>query len=254
MEACKKRYIIKSPNLGNTGPQGPQGPPGPAAELELPLSTDDVDYRGEVLTDVLDALLYQALVINSFVGTPTVYERGQVVNSIPLTWAYNKSVEVQTITGPFVIEPTLDPSDRNVTLGLSSANGDTTITLTADDVVGDGHDPITSVLQLRWYDGIFWGVGAVPGAYDSAFVLGLTYKNLRATRQGAFSLTVGASQYAFVAIPQDMGAASFKTNGFNGGLSLEAVIAFTNAQGATKNYNIYRTINHSLGFTAFEIL
>jgi hypothetical protein len=251
---CKKRYIIKVPAPGATGPQGPQGPPGADGEVTLPISTDDVDYRGEVLTDVLDELLYQSLSIVTFLTAQTIFERGYVLSSLAVLWTYSKTIEEQTITGSEISEPVLAVDDRNVVLTVADATEDFTITLTADDVVGDSHAAKTATISLKWYDAVIWGVAASPGAYDSAFVIGLTGKQLRATRQGAFTLTVGVDQYCYICMPQDMGAATFKTNGFNGGLSLQAVISFTNIYGATKNYNIYRTENPSLGLTAFEIL
>lgn len=256
---CKKKWILKAPTAMLQGPQGEPGPAGPpgegtGTEIELPLSSDDVDYRGQVLTDVLDELLYTPLVITTFTGAPLVYERGQVITSLAVSWAYNKAVETQTITGPGVTPPTLLASDRSKTLVLASVSSDRTITLEADDDISDSNNEKSDTITLRWYDGVYWGVGAIPGAYNSAFILGLSNKQLRSGRTGNFSLNVGTSQYAFVCIPVSMGAASFKTNGFNGGLSLQATISFTNAQGATVSYNIYRTINHSLGLTAFEIL
>jgi hypothetical protein len=256
MAECKKRFIIKANPLtqvGPTGPMGPAGPPGDAG-IELPLSSDDVVYGEQTLTEVLDDLLYQALTINSFGGATTTYERGQVLTSLGVTWTYNKAIQTQTITGTGVTSPTLTVADRSKTLTLASISSDTTITLTADDDVTDARAAKTATMTLRWYDGVFWGVGAIPSPYNSAFILGLSNKNLRSSRQGSFSMNVGASQYGFIAMPVSMGAASFKTNGFNGGLSLEATISFTNAYGAVVDYNIYRTVNHSLGLTAFEIL
>lgn len=253
MSKCRKRIWIKAPALGVSTLVGPPGPPGPpGAGVELPLSTDDVDYRGLVLTDVIDSLLYVPLTINSFNGSST-FERGQVLTSLAVTWSYNKPVQAQSITGSGVIPPILAAADRNVTLTLENVSTNRTITLTADDITGDATPPKTRTLSLAWYDGVYWGV-ATPGTYNSAFISGLANKQLRGSRQGSFNINVGAGQYGFVAIPQDMGAASFKTNGFNGGLSLQAVISYTNAFGFTKNYNLYRTENTNLGLTAVEIL
>jgi len=253
--SCKKKYIIKADPLTGIGPQGPQGPQGPAGPgVILPLSTDDVDYRGSVLTDILDQLTYTALVINSFTASPTNYEKGQVLTSVALAWAYNKAVTSQGITGTNVVPPTLNVGDRNKVVTLNNVSVNTTITLTADDNETDSHSPKTRQLTLAFLDKLYWGVSTIPGSYNSAFVLGLANKVLASSRQTSFSLSTGASEYIYVAIPAAMGTPTFKTNGFFGGLSLEASFNLTNASGYTSSYNLYRTDNESLGLTAVEIL
>jgi hypothetical protein len=255
--SCKKKWMIKTPatlTKGEKGDTGPVGPQGPAGEVNLPLSSDEIEYGEQTLTEILDQLLYTPLEITTFSGAPLTYERGQVITSLPVSWAYNKAVESQSITGTGVTSPSLAVEERSKTLVLASISTNTTITLEADDETEDTNNAQTATLNLRWYDGVYWGVGAIAPTLNSAFILGLSGKNLRSSRQGSFSLSVGVNQRAYIAIPVSMGAATFKTNGFNGGLSLEATIAFTNSFGATVNYNIYATENHSLGLTAFEIL
>lgn len=255
MSECKKPYIIQVDPLTGKGPKGDKGDPGePGAGVELPLSSDDVEYNGQTLTEVLDQLLYTALVINSFTASPSNYEKGQVLTSVALTWSYNKAVESQAITGTNVVSPTLLPGDRNKTVTLNNISTNTTITLTADDIDSDGNVAKIRTLTLSFLNKVYWGVAGIPGAYNSAFVLGLANGVLSASRQRSFTVEPGAGEYIYVAIPAAMGDASFKTNGFNGGLSLEATFNLTNASGHTESYNLYRSDNEDLGLTAVEIL
>jgi hypothetical protein len=171
-----------------------------------------------------------------------------------MTWAYNKAVQVQTITGPLVISPVLLPTERAKVVSLSNVSANTTMTLTADDDTTDDRPAKTYTVNIIFYSGVYWGIGVVPGAINSAFIMGLSNKQLRPTRTGSFTVAPGENQYIWFACPHAQGAASFKTNGFNGGLSLATTISFTNSYGFVEDYDVYRSNNPNLGSTFVEVL
>lgn len=234
------------------GDKGDKGDPGSNAIIVLPLSSDDVDYNGETLTQVLDGLLYVGLLVNSFTANTTIYEKGQVLTSIQLSWTYNKAIQAQTITGVNVTPPTLIISDRTKLVTLVSVSIDTIITLTADDNVSDAIAAKTATLTISFLNKLYYGKSVI-GTINSAFVLALS-NELKATRSKSFTSTTGVAEYIWFACPVAYGLPDFKTNGFDGGFLLAATISFTNASGYTENYYVFRSVNENLGVTNVDVL
>jgi len=253
MEEWKRRYIIKEDFNLSKGEKGDQGDPGVSGGgADLPISTDDVDYRGDVLTDIIDALLYLALTIDSFTAATLNYEKGQTLTSIQLTWSYNKAVEVQTITGTNVVSPSLTIGERTKLVTLSNITVDTVITLTADDDVADDNNAKTRTATITFLNKIYYGKSVI-GTVNSAFILALTGE-LKSSRTKSFSVSTAATEYIWFASPVAYGLPSFKTNGFNGGFDLNTTISLTNASGHTESDYVFRSTNEHLGVTAVDVL
>jgi hypothetical protein len=250
-DSCKKRYILVPDGNLTKGEKGDKGDPGQDALSVLPISTDDVLYGTEVLTDVLDELLYLPLSISSFVATQTIFEKGQVLTSLGFTWSYNKTIldGNQSITGTGVIPPTLLLTDRNATVTLSNISINTIVTLTADDISADAKPAKLATISLEFLDKIYYGKAIYPGAINSAFVLGLQFSNLQADNNRDFTVNTGANEYIWFAAPVLNGVVSFEANGFDDGFQLESTFSFTNASGYVSSYNLYRSVNSNLGLT-----
>lgn len=251
-DSCKKRYVIIPDISLSKGEKGEKGDPGTDAVLVLPLSSDNVDYNGAVLTTVLDQLLYTILQITSFIANTSIYEKGQVLTSIQLSWVYNKAIQAQTITGLNVTPPTLLIADRTKLITLVNVSIDTIITLTADDVVADANPAKTKILTISFFNKLYYGKSVI-GTINSAFVLALS-NELKATRTKEFTSATGPAEYIWFASPVAYGLPDFKTNGFDGGFLLAATISFTNASGYTENYYVFRSVNENLGVTNIEVL
>lgn len=246
----KKRYILREPPEFITGPAGPVGPQGPPGALTLPYSTNDGDYRGQNLTTVIDSLLYVNPIITSFVAPAQPFEKGQVLTSINLTWGYNKAVVSQAIPGTaIVVAPTLLASDRAKTIVLNNANDDFVITLNGND----GTNVVGNNLLVSFKNKIYFGAAIIPGAMNSAFILSLP-NNFADNRLKTFTPNLGAATYGWVAYPTAFGLATFKVNGFDGGMDAPATVSFTNASGHTENYYVYKTTNANLGITDIQVL
>lgn len=253
-EDCKKKYIIKVNNLLSKGEKGDAGEDGAdGASISLPITTDDVTYNGDSLTDIISQILYIALQITGFSASPSNYEKGQTLTSVSLTWSYNKSIESQIITGTNVVSPSLLIGDRNKIVVLSSITINTIITLTADDETSDLIPVKIATVTLTFLNKLYWGIETIPGVVNSAFVLALGSNELKADKVKSFSINAITNNYIFFALPVAYGVPSFLTNGFNGGFQLESTISLTNASGYTEDYSVYRTTNHSLGLTFVDV-
>jgi len=251
MEANKRRYVlIYDPNLSR-GPAGPAGPAGPGTPVNLPIDTNDVLYRGDVLTGVIDNILYLPLTIASFTASPAVYELGVILSSIQLSWSFNKAVVSQSITGVNVVPPTLVTSDRASLVTLSSISANTTIFLTADDVTGDPNAAKVTSLSIAFVNRIYYGK-RTDAAINNAFLLSLS-SDLVGVRNKSFTVSTGVSEFIYYACPVSYGVPTIKTNGFSGGLDLVSTFAFTNASGFTENYSVFKSPNDNVGSTLIDI-
>lgn len=247
----KHRYVLIPDVFTVKGPKGDKGDKGDSGALALPLSSDDVRYRGNVLTGVLDELLYVPLSISYFTTGSTQFEKGQVLTGIQLSWQYNKTVQLQTITGTGVVSPSLLVGDRTKFVTLSSVITDTTITLTADDISSDAIAAKTAQINLKFLNKIYFGK-RTAGTINDAFVLSLP-SQLQSNRIKTFSVTTGVNEYIYFAVPAAYGAATFKANGFSGGFDLVSTFNFTNASGHTESYNVYQSTYDNLGLTFVEV-
>lgn len=187
-----------------------------------------------------DEFNYKAISITSFTNDKNTVEMGSTVDTVNLKWSLNKKATALTLDGSAV---TATDTSRALTgLGLKSNK---TWTLKATDEKGASSSKTTSITFLN---GVYYGVGAVPNAYDSSFVLNLT-KALQSSRNKIFTLNAGAGEFIFYAIPARYGECGFNVGGFDGGFTKVATFDFTNASGYTESYCVYKSDNANLGNT-----
>ena len=198
------------------------------------------------LDKILAKIYYVEPKINSFTITPsaTEYEIGTVVSGLEFAWAVNKDIVSQSIT-----DCTIQLNDRTATYGadLSSTK---TFTLT----ISDGEKSATASKKISFLNRAYWGSAPEPTDYDSAFILGLSGKKFATSKNGTYSMTVGAGEYGYLALPTSFGiVASVWIGGFETTLVNCGAIAFTNASGNTSSYNIYKTDYSGLGAISMEV-
>ncbi len=249
-DELREKPLVQQPIVveGPKGDEGPVGPPGGTGPAPSTFDSADVIYTNNGQTDVegaLDALFYVAPDITVFTNTVGNVEKGSTVNTVTLNWTLNKpDVISQTVTGTN-ISPTVVPiADRTVSLTSLALTTNGTWTLTIDD--GTNTDADTT--SVNFYNKVHFGAAVIPGSIDSAFILTLTGE-LRADRLKNFTVTPGASQYIWFAIPVAYGAATFTVGGFEGGFEAPVVVSHTNDSGSTEDYNVYRSTNSNLGNT-----
>lgn len=223
-ELPKKRYILRLDPALSIGPKGDKGDTGPSgAGGSLPINTSDVIHdgtlhNGENLRDLIDELFYDELAVASFQATAgLVYEIGQNLTSIPVTWTYNKTMPAtgtQSITGNTITPPTLAYSDLSVSLVSSGMTSTTALTLTGNDGTAFGSDK-TKQITLAFYYPVYTGQAENPGSITDSFLYTTLDKELLATRLTSFSTTAVAGEYAWVASPISYGIPTFTVNGFS---------------------------------------
>ena len=197
----------------------------------------------KVESDVAD-LLYKPITISSFGSSVGTVEMGSKVDDVTLSWELSKEAKRLTLDGE-----ELEVSTRKkvlTELGLTSGK---TWTLKAYD---ERQTEATKTVAVTFANGIYYGAAAVPEAYDSEFIRGLT-KTLRTSKLTSFSANAGAGQYLYYCLPVRLGKCVFSFGANEGGVSLVDTIAFTNASGYTEQYYIYRSDESGLGNTTLGV-
>lgn len=251
MTCQPKRYIIV-PIQGVPGPVGPPGPAGPPGEsVQLPIAAEDISVTNLGFSNqqaLNDHLLYTPIVISSFSTPVDIYEIGSTVTSLTFNWILNRDPISQTLTGPLITPPTLTVSQRSATLVVSGLTGTTPgdsfpyVLETTDETAAT----VQATENVKFYNGVYYGDADIPGAIDSNFINSLT-KNLQLTRARTWTTNSTGTQYAWYAHRKDLGLATFSVGGFPGGFEAPVTVSFTNGNGFTEDYYVYRSTNPSIG-------
>ena len=225
---------------------------GGASEAEF------VSYDNETLPSVtnveecLDAIIAKIYYVNpsvtSFTCNPsrTAYEMGEKVTSVTFTWAYNKDMVSQTLTGCDLADETVRTATYN-----TEFNSNKTFTLSASD----GTNNTSANKSFTFQNKVHHGSASIPATYDSAFILSLNGA-LKGSKSGTYTVNVGTNQYFYIAMPTSFNNADVLV-GTIGGFSTEfgkvATVSHTNASGYTCDYNIYKSTNSNLGSISMVI-
>lgn len=124
----------------------------------------------------------------------------------------------------------------------------TDFTLVADD----GKNKASKSATVNFCMAVYYGVKTPGASIDNALVKSLT-KTLQSSRGKTFTVTAGAGQYIWYALPVTYGACKFNVGGFDGGFSLAETISFTNDAGHTENYYVYKSDNANLGTQTVKV-
>ena len=199
----------------------------------------------ESLKYVYDSLTYKALSITSFTNNVGTAEKGSTVNSVKLSWSFNKIPSQVTLNG--VTRPT--DQTRSETYQGVALTSNATWTLKAKDSKGS---EVTKTTSVTFANGVYYGSKEVPEVINSDFILSLS-KRLSSTKLSSFSADAQSGQHIYYCLPMSMGACSFTVNGFTGGFSLVKTLSFTNQFGYTETYNVYQSDYAGLGDTTVYV-
>ena len=205
------------------------------------------------LKSAVDDLLYVPIQVTSFASSPSTVEKGVEVTEATLSWELNKVPKKLTIGET---ELPLQKKGSQKFDGLEiTANHKFTISAT-----DERNKTVTKDAAINFYNGVYYGVSAIPEAYNSEFIIALGNsgkKTLRSSKLTSFSVTAGDGQYIFYCLPVSMGTCSFKVGGFDGGFDLVATLdgdnKYENEHGHLEAYRIYRSTNAGLGATNVEV-
>ena len=249
-DSCDKNIpeyiVLPSSGAGTPGPQGPPGPKGDSGIATLPIPATEVTVTNipyKTVQEVIDFLLYIALVVSNFRPSTSTYEIGQNITSSRFTWAYNKASIVSQLfkgNGPDVSVPI---AARELSVSFSPALSATkTFTLTTDD----GTNVINTKTNIQFLNGVYFGDKIVPAGFTSSFIRTLN-KKLQGNKNSTFTSQASGLEYAWFAHPKRYGIASFSAGGFTGGFQAPVEVAFTNQYGYTEPYYIYQSDNPNIG-------
>ena len=200
-----------------------------------------LDNVKKALDNLFSKVYYIEPKINSFTMTPstTTYEIGSTVSELAFTWAYNKDIVSQSLTGCTLA----DETTRSATYS-TAITSNKTFTLTASD----GEKTVTSSKSISFQNKIYWGSASIPQDYNSAFILGLSNNKFATSYKGSYTITVGNGEYGFICCPKSWNIPSVcKIGGFSTELIKENSISFTNSSGGVRVYDIIRTNHSGLG-------
>ena len=256
-----KNVDITVPNIyvGDTEPIDDNvevwfNPNGESSSIEGTAETityTNADYPSYTNVDLaLDALFSKVYYVKptcSLSATPSggTFEMGTVIFApITFTWTTNKAITSQTLTGCTLA----DASVRTATYN-TNVTSNKTFTLS----VSDGENSASSSVSYKFLNNIFWGSAAAAETYDSAFIRALSNKKLASAVKGAYSFNIASGEYGFWAVPSNMTISSVWIGGFEVTVDDLGTVSYTNAQGYTRDYKLYKTGKSGLGGISAEI-
>ena len=198
----------------------------------------------------LDALFNKVYYVKptcSLSATPSggTFEMGTTISApITFTWTTNKDITSQTLTGCTLANASVRTATYN-----TNVTSDKTFTLS----VSDGENSASSSVSYKFLNNIFWGSASTAETYDSAFISALSNKKLANVIKGTYSFNIASGEYGFWAVPSNMTISSVWIGGFEVTVDDLGTVSYTNAQGYTRDYKLYKTGKSGLGAISAEI-
>ena len=218
------------------------------AETTTYTNADYPDYTNvDLALDALFAKVYYVKPTCSLSATPSggTFEMGTTISApITFTWTTNKAITSQTLTGCTLADASVRTSIYN-----TNVTADKTFTLS----VSDGENSTSSSVSYKFLNNVFWGSASTAETYDSAFISALSNKKLASTVKGTYSFNIASGEYGFWAVPSNMTISSVWIGGFEVTVDDLGTVSYTNSQGYTRDYKLYKTGKASLGAISAEI-
>ena len=206
--------------------------------------SDALNEIRKKLYGAIEDITYEAIRIRSFTNDIVTVEIGATVSVVNFSWSFNKTPTSVSFAGQSM------PVDSTGKTWQTDITEDSTWRLTATDEKGNEDSAYTSITFLNW---VYYGVAKKPTTYDSALTLSLT-KKLTDSKVSYFDVNARENDdYIYYCLPQRMGTCIFKVGIFEGGFQLVDTINFTNSQGYTESYYIYRSDYAGLGITSVQV-
>ena len=218
------------------------------AETITYTNTDYPSYTNvDLALDALFSKVYYVKPTCSLSATPSggTFEMGTTISApITFTWKTNKTITSQTLTGCTLADASVRTAIYN-----TNVTSDKTFTLS----VSDGENSASSSVSYKFLNNIFGGSAAAAETYDSAFIRALSNKKLASAVKGTYSFNIASGEYGFWAVPSNMTISSVWIGGFEVTVDDLGTVSYTNAQGYTRDYKLYKTGKSGLGAISAEI-
>ena len=214
---------------------------------------DGKDLSSNDFTDeykqMIDDLAYVKIAINSMSATNSSNEIGSTVTATTVTWNLNKDPKTIKIKFGSEAEETLETDVRSKEYTGKTVTSNTTITLTVTD---ERDAVVTKSVTIAFQPKVYWGVSN-KSSLESGDILTLASSALAGSRARTFSVNAGEGEYIYYAIPSSFGTPIFNVGGFDGGFTKVGTISHQNASGYTQNYDVWKSVNPSLGQTSVTV-
>lgn len=260
-DSCEK-IVLKEYVL--SGPQGEDGEKGDTGEtVAFPIAASNISVTNagfSTAQEIFDFLLYIAPVISSFSTGIVLFENRLASHvsadfDISFAWSLNKSITVQTLTGPIEMTPVaLDPADRGKLVTMTNFNTNRSFTLEVDDGEARANSVVSSTINIEFTNRVYFGDSVIPGLIDADFI-----KTLPSIIQKTFDLetisTTTTDTYWWIAVPVAYGAPYVQDDFTGFPIDMQDPLPFTIGNGNqfvndldhAEDYNLYRTTNDNLG-------
>lgn len=236
-----------TPNLKGADGQGGTGGSGTAEDTTYTNENFPQYDNVDLALDALFNKVYYVKPTCSLSVTPSggTFEIGTAISApITFTWTTNKDITSQTLTGCTLANASVRTATYN-----TNVTSDKTFTLS----VSDGENSASSSVSYKFLNNIFWGSASTAETYDSAFISALSNKKLASVIKGTYSFNIASGEYGFWAVPSNMTISSVWIGGFEVTVDDLGTVSYTNAQGYTRDYKLYKTGKASLGAISAEI-
>ena len=236
-----------TPNLKGADGQGGTGGSGTAEDTTYTNENFPQYDNVDLALDALFNKVYYVKPTCSLSATPSggTFEIGTAISApITFTWTTNKDITSQTLTGCTLANASVRTATYN-----TNVTSDKTFTLS----VSDGENSASSSVSYKFLNNIFWGSASIAETYDSAFIRALSNKKLASVIKGTYSFNIASGEYGFWAVPSNMTISSVWIGGFEVTVDDLGTVSYTNAQGYTRDYKLYKTGKASLGAISAEI-
>lgn len=236
-----------TPNLKGADGQGGTGGSGTAEDTTYTNENFPQYDNVDLALDALFNKVYYVKPTCSLSATPSggTFEIGTAISApITFTWTTNKDITSQTLTGCTLANASVRTATYN-----TNVTSDKTFTLS----VSDGENSASSSVSYKFLNNIFWGSASTAETYDSAFISTLSNKKLASVIKGTYSFNIASGEYGFWAVPSNMTISSVWIGGFEVTVDDLGTVSYTNAQGYTRDYKLYKTGKASLGAISAEI-
>ena len=236
-----------TPNLKGADGQGGTGGSGTAEDTTYTNENFPQYDNVDLALDALFNKVYYVKPTCSLSATPSggTFEMGTTISApITFTWTTNKDITSQTLTGCTLANASVRTATYN-----TNVTSDKTFTLS----VSDGENSASSSVSYKFLNNIFWGSASTAETYDSTFISALSNKKLASAVKGTYSFNIASGEYGFWAVPSNMTISSVWIGGFEVTVDDLGTVSYTNAQGYTRDYKLYKTGKASLGAISAEI-
>lgn len=198
---------------------------------------------------MIDDLSYVKIAINSLTATNSSNEIGSTVAATDVAWTLNKEPKTQKIKFSSEAEETLETSDRSKSYTGKNITSNSIIKLTVTD---ERDASVSKQVTIQFQPKVYYGVSADPTALESDAINALTGA-LASSKARTFSANAGEGEYIVYIIPSSFGTPTFNVGGFDGGFKKTKTIEHTNASGYKQNYDIWQSVQPSLGSTSVTV-